>query len=117
MARPKATTVPEWKITVRLPGALREAAQEKARRTQRSLNRLIADAVQRELEQPEAIYETEQERTLRVLKESGLLDEPLGPSWDKYAAGAPLLTYEELWEQLKGQRPLSEDIIEMRGEL
>jgi len=117
MRQSQTTTLPEWKITVRLPGTLREPAREKARRTRRSLNRLITDAVQREVEQPEMAYEDERERTLRVLKESGLLDEPLGPSWDKYAAGAPLLTHEELREALKGQRPLSEDIIEMRGEL
>jgi len=117
MRHSTTTTLTEWKITVRLPGTLREPAREKARRTRRSLNRLIADAVQREVEQPDVTYEDERERTLRVLKESGLLDEPLGPSWDKYAAGAPLLTHEELREALKGQRPLSEDIIEMRGEL
>ena len=117
MRQSQTTTLPEWKITVRLPGTLREPAREKARRTRRSLNRLITDAVQREVDQPEVAYEDERERTLRVLKESGLLDEPLGPSWDRYAAGAPLLTHEELWELLKGQRPLSDDIIEMRGEL
>jgi len=71
----------------------------------------------REAKQPKVAGETDHERVLAVLKESGLLDEPLGPSWDKYAAGAPLLTHEELREALKGQRPLSEDIIEMRGEL
>jgi hypothetical protein len=116
MRQSTTTTLPEWKITVRLPGTLREAAREKARRTKRSLNRLIADAVQREVEQPEVTYETERERTLRVLKESGLLA-PLGPEWDKKLSGKPILSHEELREMLKGQPPLSDDIIEMRGEL
>lgn len=68
------------------------------------------------MEQPEATCETERERTLRVLKESGLLA-PLGPEWDKMLSGKPILSHEELREMLKGQPPLSEDIIEMRGEL
>ena len=116
MRQSQTATLPEWKITVRLPGTLREPAWEKARRTRRSLNRLIADAVQRELEQPEVVYETERERVLAVLKESGLLA-PLGPEWDKRLSGKPILSHEELRERLKGQPPLSEDIIEMRGEL
>jgi hypothetical protein len=60
--------------------------------------------------------ETDHERVLAVLKESGLLA-PLGPEWDQMLSGKPILSHEELREMLKGQPPLSEDIIEMRGEL
>ena len=116
MRQSQTTTLPEWKITVRLPGTLREPAREKARRTRRSLNRLITDAVQREVDQPEIVYETERERTLRVLKDSGLLDESLGAELSKYIQG-PVPTLEEVRKMLDGQPPLSEDIIEMRGEL
>jgi len=116
MRQREATILPEWKITVRLPGALREAAREKARHTRRSINRLITDAVQREVEQPEVVYETERERVRAVLKESGMLME-LGPEWDRYTEGVPLLTHEEILKMMAGQRPLSEDVIEMRGEL
>jgi hypothetical protein len=116
MRQREATILPEWKITVRLPGALREPAREKARRTRRSLNCLIADAVQREVEQPEVTYETEQERVMAVLKESGLLVQ-LGPEWDEMLSGKPILSHEEILKMMAGQRPLSEDIIEMRGEL
>jgi hypothetical protein len=116
MRQSQTTTLPEWKITVRLPGTLREPAREKARRTRRSLNRLITDAVQREVEQPEVVYETERERVRAVLKESGMLME-LGPEWDRYTEGVPLLTHEEILKMMAGQRPLSEDVIEMRGEL
>jgi hypothetical protein len=116
MRQSTTTTLPEWKITVRLPGTLREAAWEKARRTKRSLNRLIADAVQREVEQPEVTYETEHERVMAVLKESGLLA-PLGPEWDELLSGKPILSHEEILKMMAGQRPLSEDVIKMRGEL
>jgi len=115
MAQPKTSEASEWKITVRLPGTLREPAREKARRTRRSLNRLIADAVQREVEQPEVIYETDHERVTAVLKEAGMWA-PLGPEWDKYIQ-EPVPTLEEVRKMLEGQPPISEDIIEMRGEL
>ena len=111
MEKPEATYETERERTLRV---LKESGLLDEPDGQPSLS---ADSLQREIEQPDVTCETERERTLRVLKESGLLDEPLGPSWDKYAAGAPLLTHEELWELLKGQRPLSDDIIEMRGEL
>ncbi len=115
MRQSQTTTLPEWKITVRLPGTLREAAREKARRTRRSLNRLIADAVQREIEKPEVAYETDHERVTAVLKEAGMWA-PLGPEWDKYIQ-EPVPTLEEVRKMLEGQPPISEDIIEMRGEL
>lgn len=116
MRQSQTTTLPEWKITVRLPGTLREPAREKARRTRRSLNRLITDAVQREVEQPEVTYETDHERVMAVLKESGMLME-LGPEWDDMLSGEPVLSHEEILKMMAGQRPLSEDVIEMRGEL
>ena len=115
MVQTKTAQGTDWKITVRLPKALRQPAQEKARRTKRSLNRLIADAVQREVERPEPTYANERERVLVVLKESGLLDEPWGAEWDSHIQG-PTPTLEEVRQMLRGQPPLSEDIIEMRGE-
>jgi hypothetical protein len=115
MVQPKTVRETDWKITVRLPRALQRPAQEKARRTKRSLNRLIADAVQREVERPEPAYANEHERVLAVLKESGLLDEPWGAEWDSHIQG-PIPTLEEVRQMLRGQPPLSEDIIEMRGE-
>jgi hypothetical protein len=70
----------------------------------------------REIKQPEVAGETDHERVTAVLKEAGMLME-LGPEWDKYTEGVPLLTHEEILKMMAGQRPLSEDIIEMRGEL
>lgn len=115
MVQTKTTQETDWKITVRLPRTLRQPAQEKARRTKRSLNRLIADAVQREVEREEPTYANERERVLVVLKESGLLDEPWGAEWGSQIEG-PTSTLEEIRQILQGQPPLSEDIIEMRGE-
>ena len=115
MVQPKTTKATDWKITVRLPRALQHPAQEKARRTKRSLNRLIADAVQREVERPEPAYANEHERVLLVLKESGLLNEPWGAELDSQIQG-PTPTLEEVRQMLQGQPPLSEDILEMRGE-
>jgi hypothetical protein len=89
MVQTKTAQGTDWKITVRLPRALRQPAQEKARRTKRSLNRLIADAVQREVERPEPAYANERERVLVVLKESGLLDEPWGADWYSPVGSSP----------------------------
>jgi len=69
----------------------------------------------REAKPPEVTGETDDERVLAVLKESGMLME-LGPEWDKYIQG-PVPTLEEVRKMLADQPPLSEDIIEMRGEL
>jgi hypothetical protein len=115
MAQPKTVRETDWKITVRLPKALRRPAQEKARRTKRSLNRLIVDAVQREVERPEPVYANEHERVMAVLKESSLLDEPWRAQADSHIQG-PVPTLDEVRQMLRGQPPLSEDIIEMRGE-
>jgi hypothetical protein len=66
---------------------------------------------------PETTYDSHAEQVRALLEEDGLLTDSLDGEWRKLAAGAPLLTYDELWERLKGQRPLSADIIEMRGDL
>jgi hypothetical protein len=70
----------------------------------------------REAKQPEVAGETDHEQTLQVLKESGLLVQ-LGPEWDAMLSGKPILSHEEILKMMAGQRPLSEDTIEMRGEL
>ncbi len=105
------------KLTVRLPLSLQDQARERARATQRSLNQLIVDAVRREVEEPPPEPQSERERVRAVLKAAGMLAPPLGPEWDRYTNGVPLMTHEELREMLKGQPSLSEDIIAMRGEL
>ena len=102
------------KLTIRLPRALHQALQRKSQSEGRSLNQTVVEGLWRSLE-AQAAYETERERTERVLRESGMLVE-LGPAWDKYIEGAPDVTVEEIRELWKGQRPLSEDIIADRGE-
>ena len=102
------------KLTVRLPEALHKALQRKARSENRSLNQTIIENLWCALESA-VTYETEHERTMRVLHESGMLVE-LGPEWDKYIEGAPDMTAEEIREALRGQPPISEDIITDRGE-
>jgi hypothetical protein len=65
--------------------------------------------------EPEPAYPSDHERVKAVLKESGMLME-LGPEWDKYVQ-EPVPTLEEVRKMLADQPPISEDIIEMRGEL
>lgn len=108
---------PIKRLTLRIPAALIAQAQQRAGATRRSLNRYIVDAVQQQVSCPEIAHDSHAERVRALLEEEGLLSDPLDGEWQKLAAGAPLLTYEELWERLKGQRPLSADIIEMRGNL
>jgi len=102
------------KLTIRLPEALHKALQRKAQGEKRSLNQTIVEKLWQALE-TRVTYETERERTRRVLRESGMLVE-LGPEWDKYIEAAPDVTVEEIRELWSGQRPLSEDIIADRGE-
>jgi len=102
------------KLTVRLPESLHRALQHKAQREKHSLNQTIVEELWHALE-ARAAYESERERTRRVLRESGMLVE-LGPEWDKYIDGAPDMTVEEIREALRGLPPLSEDIIADRGE-
>jgi len=102
------------KLTVRLPESLHKALQRKAQREKRSLNQTIVEGLWCALG-TEPAYETERERTMRVLRESGMLVE-LGPAWDKYIEGAPDMTTDEIREALRGQPPISEDIIADRRE-
>jgi predicted transcriptional regulator len=102
------------KLTVRLPDPLHKALRRKAQRERRSLNQTIIEALWHALEAKET-YETERERTRRVLRESGMLAEP-GDWLDKYVDVAPDVTIEEVRELWSDQRPLSEDIIADRGE-
>jgi hypothetical protein len=102
------------KLTVRLPESLHRALQCKAQSEKRSLNQTIVEQLWHALE-ARATYETEHERTRRVLRESGILVEP-GDWVDKYIEAAPDVTVEEIRGLWKGQRPLSEDIIADRGE-
>ena len=108
---------PTEKLTLRIPVALHEQARREARAARRSLNRYIIEAVEQRVSQSEPSEESQAGSVELLLREHGLISEPPGPEWEKYSAGAPLLSYKELWERLKGQRPLSEDIIAMRGEL
>jgi hypothetical protein len=102
------------KLTVRLPESLHKALKRKAQSENRSLNQTIVEELWQSLE-AKATYETERERTRRVLRESGMLVE-LGDWVDKYIEAAPDVTVEEIRELWRGQRPLSEDIITDRGE-
>jgi len=108
---------PIKRLTLRIPVTLIAQAQQRAGMTRRSLNRFIVDAVEQQVVRLVATGDSHAERVRALLKEEGLLSDPPGGEWQKPAAGASLLTYEELWERLKGQRPLSADIIEMRGDL
>ena len=102
------------KLTIRLPRALHQVLQRKSQSEGRSLNQPVVEGLWQSLE-AQAAYETERERTRRVLRESGMLVE-LGPAWDKYIEGAPDMTVEEIREALRGLSPISEDIIADRGE-
>jgi hypothetical protein len=102
------------KLTVRLPDVLHKALKHKAQSEKRSLNQTIVEELWQSVEAT-TVYETERERTQRVLRESGMLAE-LGPEWDKYIDGAPDITVEEIREALRGMPPISEDIIADRGE-
>src|SRR3989304_8222590 len=93
------------KTTLRLPGDLHRQLEKRAKATKQSVNRVIVDAIRRGLAQPLA-EESERDRTIRVLRESGLC-EPLGPEWDEHIAAAPDLTPAHLPEPLTGAPPLS----------
>jgi hypothetical protein len=47
---------------------------------------------------------------------SNVLVQP-GTEWEELLSGLPLKTHAEIMEMMSGQRPLSEDVIEIRGEL
>ncbi len=109
MEQPEATCETERERTLRV---LKENGLLDEPEGQPSLS---ADAMQREVEQPDVTYETDHERVTAVLKEAGMWV-PLGPEWDKYIQ-EPVPTLEEVRKMLEGQPPISDDIIEMRGEL
>lgn len=108
---------PTERLTLRIPAALIARVRQRASASRRSLNRYIVDVMEQQVSCPETTYDSHAEQVRALLEEDGLLTDSLDGEWRKLAAGAPLLTYDELWERLKGQRPLSADIIEMRGDL
>lgn len=101
------------KLTVRLPVPLHQRLKARAQTTKRSLNRIIVEALRRDMEEYTQPL-SEHERTIQIIRESGLLA-TLGPEWDKYIEEAPDMTHEEIREALRGLSPLSEDIIADRG--
>lgn len=109
---------PVERLTLRIPTALIAQVRRRAGATRRSLNRFIVEAVEQRIEQtePGSTYLSESEAVLAALDRRGLLLQP-GAEWDDLLSGLPLRTHAEILEAMSGQRPLSEDIIEMRGEL
>lgn len=99
------------KLTLRLPGDLHRQLAKRARKSNKSLNQVIVDAVRHGLSEP-PVEETEYELARRALREAGLLSEP-PPIWQASDAEPP--THEELRRLLKGVPPLSSMIIEDRG--
>jgi len=105
------------KLTVRLPGGVHKRLKRRAQEEKRSLNRIIVQGVEMLLQKDEVDYQqlSEYDKTMLVLRESGML-EPMGPEWDKYISGEPLMTADEIREALRGIPPLSEEVIADRGE-
>ncbi|MBU0512708.1 MAG: hypothetical protein KKD28_06630 [Chloroflexi bacterium] len=101
------------KLTLCLPTGLHGQLKPSAHELNRSLNAIIVETLRKELTKEVTYEETECDKTLRVIRESGLL-EPLGPQWFKGLEDESDLTHEELWELTKGVAPLSEAIIEER---
>ena len=101
------------KLTLRLPPQLHEYLRQRAREEDQSLNKVIVDALWQGLVNETRYPESERDRALRVIRESGLW-EPLGPEWQEEIAQAPKISHAELREQLKDVAPLSELIIEDR---
>ena len=101
------------KLTLRLPLGLHGQIKRSAHELNRSLNAMIVEMLQKEMTKEFAYEETEREKTLRVIRESGLV-EPLGPQWFEGLDDEPDLTHEELWKEMEGVPPLSEVIIAER---
>ncbi|MDI6768142.1 MAG: Arc family DNA-binding protein [Anaerolineales bacterium] len=101
------------KLTLRIPAGLHEKLWQRARTTERSLNTVLVETIQHGLSEETTYPETERERVIRVLRDSGLW-EPQGTEWKKYSESAPKLSYREWREKLSGVPPLSEAIIEER---
>ena len=101
------------KLTVRMPARLHDLLRHKAQWQAHSLNKVIIEALWQGVNEPRYDEETERQRALRVLRESGLW-EPMGPGWQTEIDKSPKISHAELREQLKGVPPLSEAIIEER---
>jgi predicted DNA-binding protein len=102
------------KITLRLPPELHARLHKKASISHRSLNSIIIEALQENLEQIKSEPESEYDQAIRVLRKHGLIEDP-SPGWQKYIREAPDISHAELRDMLKGAPPLSEVIIEQRG--
>lgn len=103
------------KLTVRLPEEVHQELQRRAQEHHRSLNYTLVEALRRQLRLLRRETPSEYERVMAVVHETGLVT-TLGPQWDKYLEGVPIVTHEELWNMTAGLSPLSEDIIADRGE-
>ena len=101
------------KLTLRLPQSLHGQLKQQAQILGNSLNAIIVETLRKGLMQKTTYTETEREKTLRVIRESGLV-EPLGPIWDEEIDKSSDITYEELWKEMEGVPPLSEVIIAER---
>ena len=99
------------KLTLRLPLGLHGQIKLSALELNRSLNAMIVETLRKGLTKEFAYEETERDKTLRVIRESGLV-EPLGSEWPNVED--PGITHKELREMLKGVPPLSELIIDER---
>jgi len=91
------------KLTVRLPGGVHQRLKHRAQEENRSLNRIIVQAVEMLLQKNEVDYQqlSEYDRTMLVLRESSML-EPMGLEWDKYLSGEPLMTADDIRTALRG---------------
>ncbi len=102
------------KLTIRIPAELHHKLKLRAGSTNRSLNIVISETLERGLEHQEEIRnDSERERILRILRDSGLLS-MTNTKWEQYDQNAPKISHAELREKLKGLPPLSELIIEER---
>jgi hypothetical protein len=103
------------KLTIRIPANLHERLKGRAQHTKQSLNTTIVDTLRTGLAE-ENIYQGDNEaRAWRAIRETGLW-QPLGSEWTADIDSAPEITHKELMEMMRGVAPLSETIIEERGE-
>ncbi len=99
------------KLTIRLPLGLHGQLKRRAHELNRSLNAMIVETLRKGMAKEFTYKETNREKTLRVIRESGLV-EPLGSTWPNVED--PGITHKELREMLRGVPPLSELIIDER---
>lgn len=76
------------KLTLRIPGDLHRSLKRRAKEAGLSPNKVIIETLRRGLSQPAPATESEYDRTVRVIRESGLLAEP-GSLWEEYEDGVP----------------------------